>query len=216
MRTDSQLKNDVLEELKWAPALSEEDITVETHDGIVTLTGTVPHYADKWSAERVVQRVIGVKAIVEELEVRLHPSHKRKDVEIAEAVVKSLRWHVWVPSHVQATVENGWVTLSGNVPWEFQRNAAVQAVRWLSGVRGVNNNVTLTPTAEPAAIKESIEKALLRDAEIDAEHIQVSTSGSKVTLRGKVHSWDQREEARATAWSARGVTEVENDLEVAY
>jgi osmotically-inducible protein OsmY len=147
--------------------------------------------------------------------LEVHTIAIRKDSEIAQAVVNSLDWHVWVPKHVQATVENGWVTLTGTVTWGFQRNSAEDCVRYLPGVKGVSNNITLTPSAQPTAIKAAIEKALKRDAEIDAENIDVSADGGKVTLAGTVTSWDEREEAATAAWSAPGVTSVANNITVA-
>ena len=129
MKTDAQLKKDVIEELKWEPTVTSENITVAAKDGVVTLGGTVPHYAEKRAAERATQRVEGVKAIAEEMEVHLHTDYERKDSDIAQAVVNSLRWHIWVPSHIQATVENGWVTLTGSVKWGFERSSAADAVR---------------------------------------------------------------------------------------
>ena len=214
MKTDTQLKNDVMEELRWEPTVTASDINVATHDGVVTLSGTVPHYAEKCAAERATQRVEGVKAIAEEMEVHPTGVFERKDSDIAQAVVNSLRWHVWVPSHVQATVENGWVKLTGSVTWGYQRNSAEEAVRYLSGVKGVSNNITLKPSVQPTAVKEAIEKALKRDAEIDAAGINVTANGGKVTLAGTVRTFDERGEAGAAAWSAPGVTEVENDLAV--
>ena len=157
MKTDEQLKNDVIAELRWEPTVTANDISVSAKNGIVTLSGSVPHYAEKCAAERATQRVEGVKAIAEEMEVNLTGVHKCKDSDIAAAVVNTLRWHVWVPSHVQATVENGWVTLTGTVTWEFQRNAAVDSVRYLSGVKGVSNNITLKPSC-PADCGEGCDR----------------------------------------------------------
>ena len=142
MKTDAQLKSDVTSELLWEPTLHATDIKVSTKDGVVTLSGSVPHYAEKQAAERATQRVEGVKAIAEELEVNLTGVHKRIDTDIAQSVVEGLKWHVWIPNHVQAVVEKGWVTLSGEVTWGFQRQSAEEAVRFQSGVKGVSNNIT--------------------------------------------------------------------------
>ena len=206
MKTDVQLKNDVIEELKWEPTISSTNINVVTNNGVVTLSGTVPHYAEKAAAEQAAQRVEGVKAIAEELEVHTVAIHK--DSEIAQAVVTSLEWHVWVPKHVQATVENGCVQ------WEYQHTSTRSGASHLSGAIGVSNNITLAPSAQPTAIKDAIEKALMRDAEIDAENIDVSADGGKVTLTGTVTSFNEREEAETAVWRAPGVTSVENNLAV--
>ena len=214
MKSDTQLKNDVMEELLWEPTVTMRNVNVAAKDGIVTLSGTVPTYAEKSTAQKATQRVEGVKAIAEELEVELDTTHIRQESEIAEAVVQSLKWHVWVPNSVQVTVEHGWVTLSGAVPWDFQRNSAADAVKHLSGVLGVTNNITLKPIVPPNAVKDAIEKALKRDAEINADDITVSAVGAKVTLAGFVASWHERNEAGTVAWNAPGVTHVENNLTV--
>ena len=159
MRTDAQLKEDVVEQLRWEPTVTAGDISVIAKNGVVTLSGTVPHYAEKWAAERATQRVEGVTAIAEEIKVNLAGVHKRNDSEIAEAVVNALKWHVWVPNHIQATVENGWVTLSGDVKWGYERTSAEDAVSFLSGVKGVSNNINLRPSVQPTAVKDEIEKA---------------------------------------------------------
>jgi osmotically-inducible protein OsmY len=214
MKTDTQLRQAVIDELEWEPTVTSTDITVAAKGGVVTLSGTVPHFAEKCAAERAAQRVEGVKAIAEELEVSLFGIHKRSDTDVAEAVVTALRWHVWVPDTVQATIEDGWVTLTGSTKWGYERTSAADAVSYLSGVKGVTNNITMKPSLQPKAIKDAIQNALKRDAEIDAENISVSTDGGKVKLAGSVTSWGERDAAGDTAWNAPGVTAVENGLTV--
>ena len=214
MKTDMQLQKDVMEELKWEPSITANEIGVSAANGVVTLTGTVPSYAEKWSAKRAAQRVHGVKGIVQEMTVKLDGRHARTDAEIEEAAVNSLRWHVWVPTDVQVSVAQGRVTLTGQVNWEFQRAAARDSVCFMPGVKGVSNDITLKPTAEPSAIKDAIEKALVRNAEIDAGNVKVATDGSAVTLTGNVRSWNERDEAGIAAWNALGVTTVRNDIAV--
>lgn len=214
MKTDTQLQKDVMDELKWEPAITATQIGVACTNGVVTLTGTVASYAEKWAAERTAQRVAGVQAIAEEITVNLTNLHDRTDAEIAGAAATSLLWHVWVPDAIQATVEHGWVTLKGHVNWEYQRTAAADAVTFMSGVKGVTNDITLKVTAKPSAIKDAIEKALVRNADIDARNVKVAADGGKVTLSGSVESWSEKDEAASAAWSAPGVNTVLNNIAV--
>ena len=214
MKSDAQLQKDVMEELKWEPCVTASEIGVSAVNGVVTLNGTVPTYAEKWAAERAAQRVFGVKAIAEEIRITPMGLHAKTDAEIAAVAVTSLKSHVWVPTDIQATVQNGWVTLAGVVNWEFQQKAASDSVRFLAGVKGVSNNITVKTTAKPTAVKDAIEKALVRNAEIDAGNVRVAADGSTVTLSGSVRSWNERTEAGAAAWNAPGVDAVRNDLEV--
>ena len=215
MKTDVQLQKDVMEELKWEPCVTASEIGVSAANGVVTLNGTVPTYAEKWAAERAAQRVAGVKAIAEEIQIKPFGIHAKSDAEIAALVATSLKSHVWVPTDIQATVENGWVTLRGVVNWEFQQRAATDAVRFLAGGKGVSNNVTLKPTVQPSAVQDAIEKALVRNAEIDAGNVKVAADGGAVTLSGSVRSWGEKDQAGTAAWNAPGVNSVRNDIAVA-
>lgn len=212
MITDAQLKSDVTTALECDPTLHASEILVTTKDGVVTLAGTVPHFAEKQAAEHATQRVRGVRAIAEDLKVQVAGTHQRSDSEIAQSIVDSLKWNVWIPKKVQVVVENGWVTLSGDVTWNFQRKSAEDAIRYQSGVKGVSNQITLTPSAKATEVKSVIEKALKRNAVIDAAQISVSADGGKVKLAGSVRSWDERQQACSAAWSTPGVIGVENDL----
>lgn len=214
MKTDSQLQKDVVDEIQWEPSATASEIGVSVSKGVVTLSGTVATYAEKWAVERAVQHVEGVKGIAEEITVKTNGIHAKSDAEIAEAAVVSLKAHVWVPTEIQPMVTKGWVTLKGQVSWDYQRIAATDSVRFLSGVKGVTNEITLKPSARPSAVKDAIEKALVRNAKIDAGSVTVATDGGKVTLSGNVRSWDERTAACAAAWSAPGVDDVRNDITI--
>lgn len=216
MKTDSQLQSDVMQELSWEPSVSHEHIGVSVREAIVTLSGTVPTYAEKAAAEHAAQRVAGVQAVVEKIEVKPFGSYRRDDQAIAQAIVSAFRWNVQVPDdRIKVNVENGWVELSGEVEWEFQRKAAESAVRSLSGVIGLTNDITLKPSVKPDQIKEKIQQALKRAAEREADRIQVEVRGSRVVLSGNVRSFAELRDARGAAWGAPGVTEVESNLRIA-
>jgi len=216
MNTDEQLQKNVVEDLRWEPSVTASEIGVSVNNGVVTLTGTVPTYAEKYAAERAARRVAGVRAIAEEIQVKLTGIHKRGDEEVAATVVRTLQSHVWVPTDVQATVENGWVTLRGEVTWEFQRKAAMNAVRYVSGVRGVTNKITIRPGELDAEVEKAIDKALRRDADIDASHITVSAHRGKLTLSGHVRTFTERDRVERDVWSAPGVTAIDNNLIVLW
>lgn len=217
MKTDSQIQAHVMQELKWDPSVSHEHIGVAVSDGIVTLSGTVPTYIEKTAAEKTAQRVAGVRAVVEKIEVKLPGSHKRDDQDIAKALVTLFQWNVQVPDDlIKASVENAWVTLSGRVEWDYQRKAAENCAKGLTGVNGVTSNIVINSrVAQPEAIKQRIEDALKREVHREAQHISVDVHGDKVTLSGNVHSFAEMESAKWAAWSAPGVTSVENKLHVA-
>ena len=216
-KTDSQLQQDVLQELKYEPSISASQIGVTAKDGIVGLTGNVQSYAAKYAAAHAAERVAGVKAVTDELKVDLPAFHVRNDEDIARTAIHSLQWDVWVPAdRIKVRVDSGWITLEGEVEYKYQQTAAEDAVSNLTGVKGVSNLITLKrPEVSPSEVKASIEQALRRAAEIDADKITVSVVKDKVVLNGKVSSWAEREEAERAAWSAPGVNEVVDYLDIA-
>ena len=207
MKTDAELQQDVMNELKWEPTIRAAEIGVGVTDGVVTLSGYVDSFYKKWAAERV----FGVKSVAEELKVRLPGSLKRSDEDLALAVANVLEWNVLVPhDRVKVQVQDGVVTLSGEVDWWYQKDTAEDAVRKLVGVVLVSNRITIKPAVKPQDVKDQIESAFQRNALLDTRRITIETQGGKVILRGSVHSWVERAEAQWAAWAAPGVFEVEN------
>jgi osmotically-inducible protein OsmY len=213
MKTDSEIKKDVLSELQWDPLISETKVGVTVNEGVVTLTGHLDTYAEKVAAKRAAGRVSGVKAIALEIDVIPAGIHQRSDTEIALAVEHALSWNTSVPQdRVKVTVEKGWVTLTGDLDWNFQRRAVERMVRPLKGVVGISDNIQLRTLPVPLKLQERIQEALTRQAMREARRIEVSVEGSEVTLRGHVHSWAERNAVEGASWSAPGVTCVNNQL----
>jgi osmotically-inducible protein OsmY len=217
MKSDLQLKKDVSAELEWDPSINPTQVGVSVKDGVVTLTGHLETYAEKHAIERAVQRVHGVTGIAVELDVKLDAGHKRSDAEIAAAAESAFKWHALIPADkIQVKVEKGWITLLGEVRWEYQRSEAEKAVRSLTGVVGVSNAIKLKPVISPANVSNRVRDALTRHADEEAKNIEVMVKDGQVILRGKVDSWAERTAVGAAAWSAPGVTGVTNELTVQW
>ncbi|HUJ59038.1 MAG TPA: BON domain-containing protein [Kofleriaceae bacterium] len=215
MKSDQQLKHDVENELRWEPSVDEAHIGVSAKDGIVTLSGHVPTFGEKYGAEQAAKRVLGVTALANELDVKLAVGGPITDEDIARSCRNALRAYAAVPEdRLRLVVNNGWVTIEGMVDWQYQKNAAEEAIRHQPGVRGIANGIQLVARASVVEVKDKIEEAFKRSAEIDSKRISVEVCAGKVVLRGEVHSWSERNEAQRAAWSAPGVMEVQNDLVV--
>ena len=213
MKMDSDIEKNVKEELKWSPGLSTNDIAVSVKSGVVSLTGFTHSYADKYDAERAAKRVAGVVGVANDIEVRLR--EERADPEITRDAVAAIKSRLpFSYEKIKVVTRTGWITLEGKVEWQYQKQIAESAVRHINGVKGVSNLIDLNPQVQPIEVKRKIEEALKRNAEIDANRIQVETHGSEVVLKGAVRSWMEREEAERAAWSAPGVIRVEDRIAI--
>jgi osmotically-inducible protein OsmY len=215
MKSDNEIERDVRDELKWDPDLNSDDIAISVKNGVVTLAGFVPSYSDKFEAEAAAKRVAGVLAVANDLEVRLPAIDQRPDPDIARDAVAALKTQLPISyDRIKIIVKNGWVYLEGSAEWQYQKTTAEIAVRKVKGVKGVTNSIALKPQLQPSELQRKIMEAFKRNAEVDANRITVEAKGSEVILKGTVRSWIEREEAERVAWSAPGVTKVEDRIVV--
>lgn len=215
MKSDAALQDDVLEELKWEPSVNAAHIGVSVKDAIVTLSGHVPSFVEKYAAEKAAKRVYGVKAVADELDVKLADDKHKSDEDIARACLDALKFNASIPAErIKIIVRNNWVTLEGEVEWQYQKDAAVTVVREQTGVTGITNAITVKPSISPRDVRSQIEAAFKRNAEIDARRISVESHNGKVVLHGNVRSWVERDQAQQVAWAAPGVTGVDNQITV--
>jgi osmotically-inducible protein OsmY len=215
MKSDSEIKNDVDAELRWNPDINETDIATKVNDGVVTLTGFVGSYFEKYRAEAIAKRIVGVTAVANDIEVRLPKGQGATDPEIAREAVEMLKRVLpleW--DSIRPLVRHGQITLEGSVAWQYQRERAVNAMVKIQGVTAVSNAIRITPIVAPQDIKHKIQEAFRRNAEVDARNVSIDTHGSEVTLRGEVRSWSERDQAQMSAWSAPGVTNVKNEISI--
>lgn len=216
MKTDIQLQHDVIAELKWDTSINAALIGVTVNDGVVTLTGRVDKYSEKWAAEYAALKVPGVKAIAIEIDVTLPNDSARDDSDIARTAETVIEWTTnWPKDHVQVMVENGWVTITGELDFAYQKESASNAVINLMGVKGISNQITIKPSLTSNSVKSDIQAALKRRALTDSQEIMVSVDGSSVTLSGMVHSWSERDMVKDLVWNTQGVTAVNNNISVA-
>jgi len=215
MKSDKELQRDVLDELAWEPSVDAAEIGVSVENGVVILNGIVRSLSQRWTAERVAQRVEGVRAVTDELVVKLPGDSQYTDADIASAALNALDWNASVPrKRIKLLVDNGWVTLEGSVEYHYQKDAAEGAVRNLKGTKGVSNLIIVKPHVSPVDVIHAIKQALHRAAQVDAEKISVEANAGKVILRGNVRAWAEREEAERAAWAAPGVSDVQNDIKI--
>ncbi|MDH5033485.1 MULTISPECIES: BON domain-containing protein [Chryseobacterium] len=216
MKTNEQLQQDVQEAIKWEPMLHPAEIGVTASDGVVSLTGTVDSIVKKKQAENAARNVSGVKVLVENIQVKLPDSKVKTDIEIGAEIISAFTSNVIIPQDkIKVKVENGWVDLDGELPWDYQREITENAIQFLPGIKGIFNNITINPDTKDAVSKKKVEEALKRSA-VDEREITVSVSGTTVTLTGTVHSWQQKEEAGRIAWKTPGIKHLKNKLEVDY